>query len=751
MFPLSEPVVQGSLFANMALCDNRDTIEKNSPLPLVLKEIDQLTCLTGIYPGSLSELKICVQRFAKKGELASSDKKALAIFIQHFVQDRQKEISPRVGRMTLIEALEEVRSRPSLVVLFPCLMQVISLTGLKTGDWRRWDYHLQNLYPRESLAQPELKSWMNFWDFLKRQQIPSQPVNSKPPPMYGQESWKLQLQQLADGAKVPAEKRLSQFLAPSELQPDELAVQYQRLLNTLLAENNLMTRLRFALMQMRQGLGIDNNEGAHISIPERVTAIYVQLMERIKELDEGDTGLEFALFLHVHAGTSGIQSKCYLKRQERENFRDNLRKTERALTRLSALKAHLYQVKVNYSAALSDEKTGPLFALLLDYIATIDCKFRAMHFTTLAGDLYDKYFQCVQEEFLGEHLALTPAIELSLALLREESNSQEGLINLCRIERVYDLVETSQKELYALAKSELDRLVAGQTRSGKRAFLKFYKCLFDLPGAETTVPEQWPVWKRELPELAGTEFKIPAHYPQNTHIDPGKGAAKAKGETLAERPIRTSTKQTLICPPKSKIEQSAPLQSLKKSFPFAYHSRVTRWLKARVPLNAEEFPEYATRDWAYQRKMIFQHNFPLAADQFWQRGTQQISKQGDSRGCRRFILPAELVIDHLAERGLVVWAVNQQKICYHRYFHPKSYREICDKTMHQTFTDADFPEMSISREVFARESKGEKLGPSQFDKTCTVEIDNLLKIVTLQERALGIKLRLFMIDFDSQM
>lgn len=747
MFPLSETSTQGSLFANMALCSSGDEPRKASILPQVLKGIDQLVCLTGIYPGSLSELKLSLQHFAKEKELSATDKKALALFINHFVQNYPRALTSRTCRTTLVDALEQARARPPLSALVHCLAQVISLTGLSMETWRQWDYHFQHLYPREGLPEQEIKAWIHFWDFVKKQRACSS-KSAQSESSDEQESWSEQLERFSISAGTSSRARLSKLLQNSGSQPLQRAETLQTILNALLTENLLMNHLRSALFQMRQELGIGELTGAdRPSIPDQVEVIHHLLMQSVEELDEGETSSEFALFLHVHARTSGVQSKCYLQRLSRENYRENLRKTERALARLSALKAHLREVLEVFSGPTAGEKMGPLILILLDYVATISCKFKALKFITVAADLFHHFFAQIREISTDEDLSLTPAIELALNVLKYESSSQEGLVNLCQIEELYERVEISQKELYRAAKGELDAIASSQERGGKRAFLKFYKCLIELPGAETTIPASWPVWReKKEPEATSAEFAIAAYYPPKSPIVDSK----------SERDAPISQKETAQGPPSPDV--SPPGRSTGKTppallapefcFPFPYHSRVTRWLRAKIPLDGDLFPEYALRDPSYQRKMIFQHNFPLATDQFWRRGAQQPFDQIKDRGCQRYMLPAELIADSKSERGMIVWSINRQGICYHRFFHPKSYREICDKTMHQTFTDADFPEMSISREIFARESKGEKLVPSQYSETCTVQIDKLLNIATLHDRELGITLRLFLMDFD---
>ena len=159
------------------------------------------------------------------------------------------------------------------------------------------------------------------------------------------------------------------------------------------------------------------------------------------------------------------------------------------------------------------------------------------------------------------------------------------------------------------------------------------------------------------------------------------------------------------------------------------------------------FPKYSGTP-LYQNKMIDLHAFSQLADYFCSKSYQYDPPQ-HLKETKRHILPAELSWGSSRERGYLLWAIDGENCCYHRFFHVDESPTYYDKLVRRTFHETDFPELSL-----ARQERLKKLthfqDPAGDSGNVEIEFDELLHILSIRELDKGRSLRIFIGKSDSE-
>lgn len=295
---------------------------------------------------------------------------------------------------------------------------------------------------------------------------------------------------------------------------------------------------------------------------------------------------------------------------------------------------------------------------------------------------------------------------------------------------LYISAEEKQRNLYAYVYIELHTLVHAQQQ--RIDFMPFLKCNLFSKEPEA-LPAKLPSydWTKRDPFLEALQPALLCKEPgvksreenQQTdtpppppstsepkkprrpkrHFLPGENeAARAKRPELAssEGGARNSSEEEELLSVESIPKPPSLYKKLTGDYrsPFICTERVTRWFVSKIPLDVNNFPEYASQDSDYQRKMQRYHAFSQTVDSFVQTLALKTTWKNTrtSHQDTRYVLPGEWIEGGATERGAFVYAVGRDKKLYHRFFSPLPTDKLVKKVMRKTFEQDDFPELAVA-------------------------------------------------------
>lgn len=212
----------------------------------------------------------------------------------------------------------------------------------------------------------------------------------------------------------------------------------------------------------------------------------------------------------------------------------------------------------------------------------------------------------------------------------------------------------------------------------------------------------------------------------------------ADAQPLEDKPACTETAPIVL---QTVQEEMKPLLP-GLNFPFHHAERVIKWIVHPYgqPLKGPEFADYADSNEDYQRLMHLQHAFPLSVDRFIHLGLQDKwfnSKSGKYDD--RYNIAAEMTINGKKQRGIITYCVDENGVCYHRFFTKKRDNELVHAFVERAFYGSDFPELKAAAAQSIVAST-QSMGASPHE---TIAIDQLLGIVTIEDKARNITVKLF--------
>lgn len=311
------------------------------------------------------------------------------------------------------------------------------------------------------------------------------------------------------------------------------------------------------------------------------------------------------------------------------------------------------------------------------------------------------------------------------------------------------------EELYQLAFNKLDQTITHTPSERQRLLHYKLNLLDDLNPKILPKPEKY----RSCFENSLTP--APLSKPQKTSVNRKPTKAKSTSSKLkqskheaiksnqrariSKEEVPTSLQSTTV---RSSLEgpsssQVSTWQLLEREgatrFPYKYHRRVQRWFSAHCPLSLEEFPNYASSTLTYQRQMIEKHAFSKLADLFWERSLR-IPDPKSPNVCLR-LLPAELTAQGHQERGYILWGIDNS-VCFHRFFHVKSDRDVINAVLYQKFDAIDFP--ALARNQQNEKSSKQLIRHIEEELGEQVELDELLETATFCNSKRGTQLKLYL-------
>lgn len=729
-FPLTSTSTSTSLYRAIFQKLQEQSADHRPALTAVVSAIEIFTQKTHVNPGKLCEFHQSI-KLLHPHQLVGKEREVVQVFMKKVV-DRELEKSS--SSTSLIESLAHlpIDKLPPLADVLKSSMDLIALTHLDYDEISTWDFWLRDLYPERSFIDLDDKVAETF-EMMTLKNAPILGIDG----LLGISQGDLDCRKVPslDYLKAielctttPATERLKTLLFDQKEQvPWQKAEKLQALLSALMAEKSMWDQLQSMLLKIRDVMKIEVPELCDVEeILSQLWQTDKELLKMSREIQRAESSEEFGLILFIYQQLSQIQAP-YTTRDPK--MRNSLRRQQmmaQSLHQMQSLRENLEQIQMSRSQA-DFPMMGRLAQRLANYIDTIKVKLIGADVSDSIGDVFESVKKRVFPH-LNMCKQIAPALSAGVEFLSSSISANRALTISSHILKLYTKVEKSQQQLYSCAFHQLRELI--DHSQPRRILMRYCQLLIDLPHKAAS--------SALLPELAATkecgEVKSPA-----------KSRSRSPPKQLRKK-INQRAARAKMPKVKSDVHHRAdaaqsPLTPMIPGdrFPFAYHTRVDRWRKALIPLDPMLFSEYALRDERYQLKMIEQHRFARLADRFWNCGIV-LSENGAQGIHQRFIVPAELAIFDQPERGVIIWSVNAQGVCYHRFFHPKTAQEVFETIVFKTFRDADFPELLKSQKCCERPSVGQK-----WDEGGQIDYDPLLRIATVRDLKCQGRLRLFLI------
>ncbi len=707
--------------------------EKPPSLSLVLQAITDLSRLTGLNLGLVRELKPTLA-FLIKDQLSVEDHNAQRAFAEFILEGKDRDWSNATLEGCLADRLKG--EMPPFEDLIKTLSRCVSITGLLSGELYEWDRILRRHYPHE-LEKGDRILWRGLCGFFRnnllRMQTPKQEKN------FIRELVKCQKEQLKGIAEVlfhTWQVRRSAVMksAMASINSKERAKELQRICNALLRENYLLGEIDCMLAQMKRNFCfIDCSANGKIAakLRERESTETTQSLE------------ELSIALRVEVKVDKIAAHIG-NRQRRFRPQKSLCSLERpaeTFEQLDDILAFIDAVAAK-EKALNRHDIMQGIEKRRDYIRSLKCQFSCENFIARFFDLHFCLGLNIDTPPSEHDLQISPLSAAIWAFLVKNSNPEteeadifESIEFLAKIGSIYRDTQKRQNAIYSLALSELCQVGREIKKNEMLSFVKISPPFLHHQGV---LPQKLQM------HFARSERSALLKSP---HVD----------APISKAPVCALANQTLI-PKKEREHRAEPsvysndrLKAISaKPFPFQYDQRVTRWYSAKVPLNSLAFPEYAHSPQHLQKKMIALHSFSSLADCFLNDAIEfHHPKKCGGTTLLRYLLPAEFTVYGETIRGCIVWAIDERKICYHRFFHIKPMHECCEKAIRRTFSDADFPDlMRVQRSQDRQKSTHSPLF-IESEPTTETEFDDLLGIVKLRDLRLGHLLKLFLVNYEN--
>lgn len=296
----------------------------------------------------------------------------------------------------------------------------------------------------------------------------------------------------------------------------------------------------------------------------------------------------------------------------------------------------------------------------------------------------------------------------------------------------------AQQKLYLAAHNELQTLINKQERN-KKEWFGYKKILFgdgiQLPPALTlktvsTIEELTPCYE--------AFFGAPKAKVQEDDYTPVIPVPKVK--IFPKKTVNGSSSSHPVEEIPVPVEEQEPLPGNEP--PFLYDRRVLRWHEQNVDkaLDLESFEEeYVKTGPTYQRLMIDYHSFSCLADRFYDIGiTQPRFNPLTGNLDTQYFVAAEIKrSNEPVKRGVIIWVVDKDNLCYHKFFHEKETRVVIKSMLEHTFYQVDFPVLELPKKGNAVQAKKIQV------ESESLEIDPYLGYVTITNERLDLKLTLY--------
>lgn len=349
-----------------------------------------------------------------------------------------------------------------------------------------------------------------------------------------------------------------------------------------------------------------------------------------------------------------------------------------------------------------------------------------------------------------------PLAGLIQKLLKEEkfdTLDTRVLTSLQRACHIWNQAQSKQVKMYAIAMDKLRKNVFSKgnnsRKNSSKKSMRYLNSLISKNALASKLGIQSCISRGELeslyafmPNLSLTPVEtgspVPVYAPKRqqprgnkTKHDPlsklfsSIGAFPSSSRDLS-KPTQLDVTEEKGFPVEKMESEVRPLPKVEKQIPFTMAPRVRRWTKC-TEFDAEVFPGYLQEDFPRKRRY---HGFSLAVDQYYDIGFKAEwtnSKTGAKN--HRYIIPAEFEYGQEVERGAIIYCIDDNRVCYHRYFHRDlGEEELIQKSVTNSFYDLDFPELAV-QEV----SQGFKSQITETEGRVEVEEDAVFGTVEIRQ------------------
>lgn len=748
-FPLSKNSTSHSILNNTL--NGLSRVKEQPKLHTALYALESLAKVSGLCLGKSAELDPLVFTLGR-GVLTPLDD---LIRQQFFLFLKKEENSDsRVIHDNLEDALAALAPHdlPKYDDLMDNLIVCLNIMGFTADDAPSWKKILKRYYSSE-LLKDNSRQYRDLCSVLRknldRVQTPQQAKSFQNALI---QCSKDQIQIAEQILNQPLKQRIDSLLGCSSDQTIQRRAEHLQLIcNVLLREQYLLNKFAKSFELIRLELRTDEGKLLKNSqLSSTLKQMRIKSYEQLKSLSsisfvyETEIKIDSVNAFRSLPPTKLTDSLNYLNHLHGDDFFD----------RYQSIFDYIGDVNKKYRDKTENADIAKTALLLSDHVKSLKCTFlfenAMIHYFNLhlqtcgqancpPGDLEKKISPLLSTIFHFNNA--------SNNLLIGESDSWDLLDFYRKIFAIHLDHQKKQTTIYNAAFSELTKII--QNSKGK-SFYKFKKIDVKLPEMAHVLPETLQDLFVDVPKL--TLKKEPTLKREKKSLSPlhQKDQNFSQHLTKPQKIKDSQTQETQLLESISKPQKiNSTVDNYQKllklptatPFPFKYDQRVMRWNGAELRLDHEFFPEYACASDNFQKKMIDLHAFSQLADYFCSNSFHCNPKvKGKETRCH--ILPAEFSKGNIRERGYILWAIDKYDCCYHRFFHIDESPAYYEKIVRNTFTEADFPELSLTKEM-KPVSAHRFLFKDRFVAS-NVEFDSFLKIVTIEEIDQNSSLKLFL-------
>lgn len=605
----------------------------------------------------------------------------------------------------------------------------MQLTGLEFGVLKPWQLILKDHYPSEDRSTLDALAWSEFvHSYENRPSELNLLLGEFAKTLNSAQVWREDNDKVRGAVEQNAPQRQTRIANHPTLKTGNWksrVKQLQLLLNALIFEEKTQNELASFTHELEQFLGPDRAKWdlkkSYEEAKKRNTANLNRVLNDDNHFYEGE-------LLSAFQKTTGKMESIFInfETQQISSMNNRAKRCAKAIREIEKLKT-----QYTLEDPLKSLSQHPRF--WQKAVCEIETSFKFQIWKLKANDqlarVVESSVALYEKEGLDNSFAAlgAPALDVihkRFVPLWEKSMSSDNPYDIQTPQLIGDIHKT--KRLLQIANATrpatyvelFAQLQKNQPAKGidRRQFHQFTKLVIEIPETEGALPSSL------LPQ-ANTEQKKMSQSPQKV-IVPLK-PFKESQVPIALQDAQPSSSQsddqlTLVL----KTKTSLKLGAWKSSF--QYHRRVQRWFETSLPLSKTRFPEYHLKSPQYQQLMLRLHRLIPLVDFFSLRGLMIKTKSKRGGDIERRILPAEIETSLGKQQGVIIWAINTQKICYHRFFHIKLESEQILNTVKKAFTDSQSVEED---ELSSKDSTLLEFFNSADD---FVEVDEISETATLR-------------------
>lgn len=772
-FPINENCT-GSLFFNYSLKVQENFGVAPQSIEFALQLIEKLGEMVPFNPGTIGELEPCFRRMYSTSDNPQSASAVHSIrrsIITSRVVARSRFPNQSDNLKDALLLLED--KKPSISRLFPLLKKIVETTFLITPYDESWRTFTDTVYSARKKTENDYVCLKEFEEIFERESERKNCERRRSLDLFYLENERTQcmrsgLQRVRavfdSSAKLRVQEILNEVTLNSMDHVKQVAL-LQLLCSVLWMEHELSQQLeKFhqTLMKLLPEKLPNVPTESHSKSFERDNQMYLQTtIEDLFPAELKDELLnyveaKFKFCSNLKSPKLGLQDAWNASPKSYEIFLelveefgkqicasevpahfDHLKLQWKELNR--ALVQSLKHISVKYCVYYAFRDLAYTFTSLYNFrnndnLLAIS---KILHVLSPAFWLIKERFLILWSEFVNENSAARVSLE-------------EQLEGIEIVHRTVHLSNASRDEIYRELRSVHLRKLQ-KLRETPKTTLELRRNLFSFDEAKS-LPLNLDaqaianICKSEGADMP-TLFANAAKSTSKRVLKSQARAARLKDESAASLSESSASSSTSTAQTALVARERKPLNlSLWKSS-IDYAPRVSRWFDATYRLQREEFPEYWEGDKEWQNLMIRLHRHLPMADFFFQRGIELPLQVQWGKNNRRFAVPAELTFEGKTQSGILLWAFNEQNVCYHRFFHRKLDRDSDQfmKTLEQAI-DEECASVATSTSSHAHETV--QLVFDAKNSANTIEIDELLGMATLtSQQYSSLALKVFFMKF----